>query len=233
MRAPDETAGVAGHSDCANRIYENSGNLALLELIKSKSAGRALDCGCGAGDNARILSDRGWDVDGITISRDEQHKASQVCKTVLIGDLEAGLPPAVTGVYDLVVFSHVLEHLRNPSRVLNDIHRVVAPDGIVAVALPNVLNWRSRVRFMLGQFEYEEGGIMDNTHLRFYTFASGRRLLESNGFLVSTATVEGIFPLLGKMRLPSKLVALADRFATSNWPGLFGWQLLYVASVLK
>src|SRR5579864_9552488 len=102
MRAPDETVGAAGHSDCANRIYENSGNLALLELIKSKSAGRALDCGCGAGDNAWILSDRGWDVDGITISPDEQDKASQVCKTVVIADLESGLPAAVNGVYDLV-----------------------------------------------------------------------------------------------------------------------------------
>jgi SAM-dependent methyltransferase len=233
MRALSETAGVAGHSECANRIYENSGNLALLELIKSKSAGRALDCGCGAGDNARILSDRGWDVDGITISPDEQQKASQICKTVLIADLESGLPTAVNGVYDLVVFSHVLEHLRNPSRVLNDIRRVLAPDGIVAVALPNVLNWRSRVRFMLGQFEYEEGGIMDNTHLRFYTFASGRRLLESNGFLVSTATVEGIFPLARKIMLPSRIVRRLDKFAGSYWPGLFGWQLLYIASLLK
>ena len=233
MRAPDESAGVAGHTECANRIYENSGNLALLELIKSKSAGRALDCGCGAGDNARILSDRGWDVDGITISPDEQDKAAQVCKTVLIADLESGLPAAVNGVYDLVVFSHLLEHLRNPSRVLNNVHRVLAPDGIVAVALPNVLNWRSRVRFVLGQFEYEEGGIMDNTHLRFYTFASGRRLLESNGFLVSTATVEGIFPLARKIRLPSRIVGRLDKFAGSYWPGLFGWQLLYIANVLK
>ena len=233
MREPDETPGAAGHSDCANRIYKNSGNLALLELIKSKSAGRALDCGCGAGDNARILAARGWDVDGITISLDEQDKAAQICKTVLITDLDAGLPAAVTGVYDLVVFSHVLEHLRNPSRVLNEIRRVLAPDGIVAVALPNVLNWRSRLRFMLGQFEYEEGGIMDNTHLRFYTFASGRRLLESNGFLVSTATVEGIFPLARKIMLPSRIVGRLDKFAGSYWPGLFGWQLLFVASVLK
>lgn len=230
MREPDETAGAAGHSDCANRIYKNSGNLALLELIGSKPAGRALDCGCGAGDNARILSIRGWVVDGITISPDEQSKASQVCKTVLIGDLEGGLPPAVSSVYDLVVFSHVLEHLCNPSRVLNDIHRVLAPDGIVAVALPNVLNWRSRLRFLIGRFEYEEGGIMDNTHLRFYTFASGRRLLESNGFVVSTATVEGIFPLARKIRLPSRILGALDRFAGSYWPGLFGWQLLYIAN---
>jgi SAM-dependent methyltransferase len=233
MHGPGETAGASGHTECANKIYENAGNLALLELIRSKPAGCALDCGCGAGDNARILSLRGWDVDGITISPDEQSKASRVCKTVHIADLESGIPPAVSGGYDLVIFSHVLEHLRNPSRVLNDIHRVLAPDGIVAVALPNVLSWRYRLRFLLGRFEYEEGGIMDTTHVRFYTFTSGRRLLESNGFLVSTATVEGIFPLARKIGLPPRIVALLDQLAGNYWPGLFGWQLLYIASVSR
>jgi SAM-dependent methyltransferase len=224
---------AAGHSECATRTYQNNGNLALLELIGSKRAGRALDCGCGAGDNARILATRGWEVDGITISPDERYKASEVCKTVHIADLEVGIPATVCGDYDLIVFSHVLEHLRAPARVLNDAHRVLAPDGIIAVALPNVLSWRHRLSFLIGRFEYEQGGIMDDTHLRFYTFASGRRLLESNGFRISTATVEGSFPLLRKMRLPSQLVAHADRFATNNWPGLFGWQLLYIASVNK
>jgi SAM-dependent methyltransferase len=223
--------GAAGHSECANRIYQNAGNLALLGLISSKLAGHALDCGCGAGDNARILSLRGWEVDGITISPDEQSKASQVCKTVHIADLESGIPPVISGGYDLVIFSHVLEHLRNPSRVLKDVHRVLVPGGIVAVALPNVLSWRYRLRFLLGRFEYEEGGIMDTTHVRFYTFASGRKLLESNGFLISTATVEGIFPLARKIRLPSRIVGLLDRFVGSYGPGLFGWQLLYIASV--
>ena len=223
--------GAVDQNECANRIYQNTGNLALLELIRSRVAGRALDCGCGAGDNARILSLRGWEVDGITISPGEQSKASQVCKTVHVADLESGIPTVISGGYDLIIFSHVLEHLRNPSRVLKDVQRVLAPGGIVAVALPNVLSWRYRLRFLLGWFEYEEGGIMDTTHVRFYTFASGRRLLESNGFLVSTATVEGIFPLARKIRLPLRIVGLLDRFVSSYCPGLFGWQLLYIASV--
>jgi SAM-dependent methyltransferase len=228
-----EMEGATGQKVCANRIYQNAGNLALLELVRSKPSGRALDCGCGAGDNARILSVRGWEVDGITISADEQSKASQVCKTVHIADLESGIPPEISGGYDLVIFSHVLEHLCNPSRVLIEVRRLLAPGGSVAVALPNVVSWRYRLWFLLGRFEYEEGGVMDTTHVRFYTFASGRRLLESNGFLISMATVEGIFPLARKLRLPSRIIDLLDRFVSSYWPGLFGWQLLYIASVGK
>jgi SAM-dependent methyltransferase len=233
MLARDDAEVAAGHRGCADRTYQNAGNPALLDLIHAKPSGRALDCGCGAGDNARILSLRGWEVDGITISPDEQSKASKICKRVLIADLESGIPPAIGGGYDLVVFSHMLEHLRNPSRVLGDVTHVLAPGGIVAVALPNVLSWRHRLQFLLGRFEYEEGGIMDSTHLRFYTFASGRRLLESNGLIVSTATVEGIFPLARKVKLPSRVVGLLDRFASTWLPGLLGWQLLYIASVAK
>jgi len=231
MRAMDDTVSAAGHRECAARTYQNEGNLSLLELVSAKNPGRALDCGCGAGDNARILSTRGWEVDGITISPDEQSKASRNCKSVYIADLESGIPQAISGAYDLIVLSHVLEHLRNPSRLLTDVHRVLAPDGIVAVALPNVLSWRHRLQFLLGRFEYEEGGIMDATRLLCSTFASGRKLLESNGFFVSTATVEGVFPLARKLKLPAHLIRFLDRFAGASVPGLFGWQLLYIASV--
>ena len=230
-RSTGEMEARVSYSECADRIYKNAGNLALLDLVKSKLTGRALDCGCGAGDNARILRSRGWDVDGITISPDEQSKASQVCKTVHLADLELGIPAVISGKYDLVVFSHVLEHLRNPSRALRDVYRVLVPDGVVAVALPNVLNWRYRLRFLLGRFDYEEGGIMDSTHLRFYTFVSGRKLLESNGLRISVATVEGIFPLVRKTGLPLRISAFLDRFVSTYWPGLFGQQLLYIARV--
>lgn len=87
MLARDDAELAAGHRECADRTYQNAGNPALLDLIRAKPSGRALDCGCGAGDNARILSLRGWQVDGITISPNEQSKASQVCKTALIADL--------------------------------------------------------------------------------------------------------------------------------------------------
>ena len=231
MRAMDDTVSSAIHRACADRTYKNAGNRALLALLNSLPAGRALDCGCGAGDNARILSARGWVVDGVTISPDEQSKASEGCRSVYIADLESGIPPALSDTYDLIVMSHVLEHLLNPSRVLKDARRVLAPGGVVAVALPNVLSWRHRLHFLLGRFEYEEGGIMDTTHVRFYTFASGRRLLESNGLTVSTATVEGIFPLARRMRLPYRAIMFLDRFVGTRWPGLFGWQSLYIASV--
>jgi SAM-dependent methyltransferase len=68
-------------------LYKNQGNSELLDLLSS-SPGRILDCGCGAGDNARILSDRGWCVTGVTIDPREKEAARQFCEVVYIADLE-------------------------------------------------------------------------------------------------------------------------------------------------
>jgi len=196
-------------------------------------AGCALDCGCGAGDNARLLVSWGWDVVGITLSPDERSSASKFCRSTYLHDLESGIPGNAKGPFDLIVLSHVLEHLLNPGRVLQDAQRVLVPNGVVAVALPNVLNWRYRRQFVLGRFEYEEGGIMDNTHVRFYTYESGKRLLEANGFRVIVSTVDGSFPLRYVRKALPRAARYIDGLACQLWPGLFGWQLLYIACATR
>ena len=72
-------------------VYKNPGNVGLLRLLSSPP-GRVLDCGCGAGDNARLLSGRGWRVTGVTIDPQEQEAARQFCEAVYLADLENGLP---------------------------------------------------------------------------------------------------------------------------------------------
>src|SRR5437879_4260735 len=104
---------VMGASVCADRTYQNSGNLALLGVIP-RFPGRVLDCGCGAGDNARLLAGQGFSVTGITISPSEREIALAHCTDVYLGDLDQGIPTAVRGPYDVIVCSHVLEHLRYP-----------------------------------------------------------------------------------------------------------------------
>jgi SAM-dependent methyltransferase len=217
-------------ADIRDRIYENEGNGALLELAPAQP-GRALDCGCGAGANARILRARGWDVTGVTLSPGERDRASAYCTQVVVADLEQPLPDAVEAGYDLVLLSHVLEHLTHPDRLLAEAKRVLAPDGVVLVALPNLLFYRVRLNLLLGRFDYERDGILDETHLRFYTFASGAALLERNGLRVVEARAEGGVPLLRSRRLlPPRLVARIDAAACRTWPGLFGLQLLYRAT---
>ncbi len=217
--------------DIRDRIYENTGNAPLLALAPAIS-GRALDCGCGAGANARLLRALGWEVTGITLSPGERELAARHCARVVVADLEEALPDEIGGGYDLVVFSHVLEHLRNPERVLGAAKRLLGPKGVVLVALPNALFYPIRLRVLVGRCDYERDGILDETHLRFYNFASGAALLERSGLRLLEARAEGGFPLWRiRSLLPGPAVARIDALACRWRPGLFGRQSLYRAVV--
>jgi len=203
----------------------------LLGLLP-KSGRRLLDCGCGAGDNARILKAQGWSVTGITISPSEQLVASVHCGKVYLADLDQGIPKAIDDYFDCVLMSHILEHLVHPENLLRDAKAVLAPNGMIAVALPNVLVYYNRLRFLFGRFEYTDGGIMDETHVRFYTFATGAKLLEANGYKLVKVQSEGAFPLWkARNILPVRLVKALNHFVVKHWPGIFGWQSLYLARV--
>jgi SAM-dependent methyltransferase len=213
---------------CSQRVYHNQGNAPLLALLPDRQGGAVLDCGCGAGDNARALASMGWTVDGVTISAEEARLAERYCRRVEVANLEAGLPRLGTS-YDVVLLSHVLEHLVSPGPLLDDVKTVLKPAGCIAVALPNALLWRNRFAFLRGSFDYTREGIMDSTHVRFYTYASGRRLLECHGFTVVHSSAFGGVPLAGARRvLPERVVTWLDRTACRWKPGLFGVQSLYV-----
>ncbi|ETA02928.1 methylase [Frankia sp. CcI156] len=214
----------------ADLRYRNGGNPPLLDLIDIP-AGKALDCGCGAGDNARLLRARGWRVTGVTIDPSERAAATAECDHVELADLNAGLPFVPDGSHQLVLLSHILEHLADPVPLLVEARRALAPGGRVLVALPNVLHYRQRALFLRGRFEYTETGLMDATHLRFYTVNSARRLLEDNGLrIVATATTGGLPWWRTRELLPGELVRRWDRRVLDRWPNMFGWQALFLAA---
>ena len=220
--AADDRVGAA-------KIYATEGSEQVIRRVPA-SAVRILDLGCGTGETARLLTARGKIVDGVTLSPREAEQARPHCRAVYAHDLEFGLPKLSPEPYDTVICSHVLEHICYPRALFRDIHAHLAPSGVLIVALPNLLVWKSRLSLLMGRFEYAESGLMDDGHFRWYSFASGRRLLERHGFVVTEASVDGGLPL-GRLRrhLPKAAYGWADRIACRLAPGLFGVQLLYVA----
>ncbi len=210
-------------------IYKNDGNIPLLAMLPM-TAGRILDVGCGAGDNAALLSGRGWRVTGVTIDPREREAALPFCDHIHLGDLESGLPDGITGTFDVVLMSHVLEHLAQPARLLADVRAHLTVGGVIAVALPNALNYRQRLRFLMGDFSYTDTGILDRTHLRFYTFTTAKSLLEEHGFDVVDAVPDGSFPLwkLRRLLAGDKLERI-NRWACGRRPDLFAAQSLIIA----
>jgi SAM-dependent methyltransferase len=213
----------------SDKQYINTGNQAVLKLIPQNSQ-LVLDVGCGNGANAKILKGRGITVDGITISKSELNTAKEFLRKASLHNLENGLPDAVKKeTYDAVICSHVLEHICYPDQLLKDIWEVLSPGGILVVALPNLMHYKSRLELLKGNFNYQESGLWDYTHFRWYTFKTGRELLEKNNFQLLTADVSGRPPMasiLSKI-LNARMEQSVFTFLKKISPGLFGYQLIY------
>jgi hypothetical protein len=133
-----------------------------------------------------------------------------------------------------VIFSHVLEHLREPANIVSGFSQLLKIDGTLLIAVPNVLSWRMRAQFMGGDFTYTETGTLDVTHLRFFTYhTSDTFLLTSSSNLVLQSKIgDGSFPLwwLRRYVLPESASSWIDSWACRHWPNLFGNQVLIKAT---
>lgn len=169
------------------------------------------------------LRHEGYQPTGITISAAEASLASAF-GPVYTCDLSEGLPAEVLEqFYDVVIAAHLLEHVFYPDRLLEGIARVCG-SGLVVV-LPNLLYWRNRIKLMLGRMEYQDAGLMDYTHSRWYTFRTIQDLLRCHGFEVQFASAEGS----ETRNLPRWL----HRRLVDWFPGLFGFQFYIVAAPPK
>ena len=212
------------------KVYSDSGNMNVISLVPP-GAKYVLDVGCSDGFNARLLSERNCIVDGITISEKEKEGAEKTMRQVYVYNAENGLPFTGSDLYDVVICSHVLEHICYPQQLMNDIHRVLKPGGVLIVALPNLLQYRSRWSLMMGNFNYEETGIWDYTHVKWYTFNTAKQLLLQHHFTIDIATVTGELPLnsIFKKILPAGLRKMIYSLLIKISKGFFGFQLLYRA----
>lgn len=215
----------------AGKVYSyKKGNPYVINLVPEQ-ARAILDIGCGAGDTGSILMEQGFMVDGITISEDEKREAGQVLRNVYVYNVEQGLPPELQEQYDVVILSHVLEHICYPQKLLKDVQGRLKPNGILIIALPNIMHFNSRWKLTKGNFNYEEYGIWDYTHFRWYTFKSAQQMLKDNNYTVEKADVSGWIPFEHRLKkiTPSGFRNGLFRMLKKISPGLFGFQLLYVA----
>ena len=192
-----------------------------------------LDIGCGGGVfGAAVKAAMPCRVVGVTYSEAEAHQARQRIDQVEVADLN-GYEPGALGKFDCIVCSHVLEHLLHPGQVLARLRACLQPGGSLIVALPNVLFWKQRLEFLLGRFEYTEGGLMDRTHVRFFDWDSAQRLIRDAGFVVRESSADGCVPL--SRRFGATLSKSIDRTGLARLPGVFGFQFVFrceaVASV--
>lgn len=144
-----------------------------------------LDLGTGSGALGRHLSEQqACAVDGVTLNEAEAELARPHYRRIEVADLElAPLADLFRGeAYDCIVCADVLEHLRQPERVLRACRELLSPGGKLLISVPNAAYCGLIAELLQGEFEYRPEGLLDRTHLRFFTRRSLARFLEGEGW---------------------------------------------------
>jgi 2-polyprenyl-3-methyl-5-hydroxy-6-metoxy-1,4-benzoquinol methylase len=190
----------------------------LLERVPHGAS--VLDVGCWSGAAGKFLVEhRRASVDGIEPEPAMAALAARICRNVFVGSFEDFLSSR-SECYDRLLFLDVLEHLPDPSEALRRSKQLVYPDGGALVSIPNVAYWWVRKELLCGRWRYTDSGLLDRTHLWFFTLESAAELLADAGWSIRWNTVSiGQPPLVS---LPEKWLRLLRR-----WPSLFGVQALF------
>jgi O-antigen biosynthesis protein len=159
----------------------------VVELVPERSS--VLEFGSATGYMSDVLTRRrGCRVTGIELDPEAGEEAKAFSERVIVGDAETLDLEEHLGNerFDVVLFADVLEHLRDPAAMLSRVRPFVAEGGAVVASIPNVAHVSVRLALLSGEFRYRDLGLLDDTHLRFFTRSSIVDLFESAGYVVST-----------------------------------------------
>ena len=206
--------------ECTSTDYSNSFNKFIFELVPI--CAHCLDVGCSTGNLGYALkTQKECEVDGIEFDP----SAAEIAKkrgyrVVHVKDLnmEDNSFLDFENKYDVITCADVLEHLINPDRALIFLRKYLKPNGIFIISLPNVAFILNRLHLFFGDWEYKKYGILDQTHLRFYTIDSGCKMIKNTSLEVVKVKPYNQFSSLRFIRPLDKLA-----------PRLFAYQFIVIA----
>jgi Predicted methyltransferase (contains TPR repeat) len=213
--------------------FEGSSHRILIELVKrfSRGRGRLLDLGAAGGELGESLRPLFDSTTGFEFDVDRIEQLKPRFDRVVIADLETlhQLP----GGNSAIVMADILEHLRDPKKALSLVRGALRPDGILYVSVPNIANITIRIGLLFGVFRYRDRGILDATHLRFYTSRTIRDEVTEAGFDIIDVRGSSVpIRLIVSDYLPEFLIRLGERIltpVTRMMTALFAYQIILVA----
>lgn len=211
----------------------NNSHTQLITLVGLDKT--VLDVGCAAGDTARALAGRGCRVSGVDVDP-EAEAARETFDELVIADLDQSslTEHFKAESFDAVVFGDVLEHLRDPGAALRDARTLLRPGGRIVVSIPNVAHGAVRLALLGGRWDYTDQGLLDRTHVRFFTLESVCELLEDAGLVIEVLRSTVVDPV------EAPEIALDDDllpFSVVEWvrdqPGALDYQYVAAARALE
>ena len=209
--------------DYAFKEGDGSSHSIVLDMMAPLPPSRVLDLGCSAGLLAERMREAGHYVVGVDML--ELPEVRERTDEFYVADLDRTLADEIGTGFDVVVAGDIIEHLTRPVDALREMRRVLRPGGQLILSVPNFGHWYPRIRTTFGVFDYDRRGVLDNTHLRFFTRKSLRRTVRQAGFDVLEEACTGL-PLgtIGATGSPARYVRDLDAALVRARPTLFGYQ---------
>lgn len=205
------------------------GRLALL-AAHVQPGETALQVDGGPGWLARMMLDRGARVTMTDLSNVAVEKARSRGVEALQCEIDAGCLPFEDAAFDVVICDSQLEHRFDPDHALDEMARVLRPGGRLILLLPNTAHWRVRWWLLRGRFPMVPQTPTDWLHIRFFTLADMRPLLEKRGIRIESVDgsaslwVKGLYPAWLRRGLPAKAYTRLAR----RWPSFYARDFIVV-----
>lgn len=205
-------------------------NIDRLAVEKVPDNATVLDVGCATGFMGKyLIREKKCRVYGIEKNIDEAKVAEKRLTGVILADIEQeGVENDILKLvknkkFDVILATSIVEHLRDSSIFLNNCKKLLKPNGIIIASTPNIAHWSIRMSLLKGNFDYKEYGILDNTHLHFFTIKTFRQLFEKNKYVIRELLIDSVgggYPRISRL--------LAKWF-----PAIFAYQILIIAQKIE
>ncbi len=179
---------VSDHGITDSGYYENVRQEVAALVDNTRVC--VLDVGCAKGALGEHLKRivPGRKVFGVEYFKDVGQAARQKLDGVIIGDVQTIDLPFEPSTFDCIIFADVLEHLLDPASVLKKLRPLLKPDGVIICSIPNMRHYTVILRLLQRGWEYDNFGLFDRTHLRFFSLGSMKRLLADAGYSIESVT---------------------------------------------
>lgn len=153
-----------------------------LVFVKPKT--RVLEFGCGCGENTAYLGQvLSCKVDCVEISKESAKQATRYADKMVVADIDAGMwEYQISGLYDYILFGDVLEHLQYPAEAIRKASKYLSATGSILMSVPNIGHNAVSLALRRGKFEYRPTGLLDDSHIKFFTRSSLKHMMAQQGF---------------------------------------------------
>jgi 2-polyprenyl-3-methyl-5-hydroxy-6-metoxy-1,4-benzoquinol methylase len=208
----------------------NPGSLYQIIFDSIKRKERVLDLGCANGNFSGELKKKECIVHGVEISNVMAKNARKVLDKVIIGNIETMDINLPKNSYDVILLMDVLEHLFDPKQTLIKSAPFLKDKGRMIVSIPNVANWEVRIDLLFGRFDSEKTAILEEGHIRFFTFKKACALFNSSGYRVRKYDLVINYPLT-LLKIKNRLTFIdIEGFIKKYLHRFFAYQYIFILS---